>query len=128
MTIHVRQNTYAAWLDGDATAMEALRALCGDYEEVEQSYKDFAQIRDGLRDQISQVVDKLGGKVELRGFGTLMVTSPTVSEGYDKTAIRALIMDLVTDYPDIAARIAACATKSARAGGLRIEREKIAHA
>ena len=124
MTAQVRQNTYAAWLDGDVTAMEALRSLCDDYEEIEQSYKDYEGLRNQTRDQLSHVVEKLDGKVEVKGFGVLTLTAPTITEGYDKKLIRDLIMDLVADYPDIAGRLAACATKSARAGGLRIEREK----
>ena len=124
MTVQIRQNIYAAYLDGDATAMEALRSLCDDYEEIEQSYKDFEGLRNQTREQMSHVVDRIGGKVEVKGFGTLTITAPTITEGYDKAKIRDLIMDLVSDYPDIAARLAACATKSARSGGLRIEREK----
>lgn len=126
MTAQVRQNVYAAWLDGDATAMEALRSLCNDYEELDSAYKDYDTMRGTVRDQLSQIVEKLGGKAEVKGFGTLVVTSATITEGYDKKLIRDLIMDLVADYPDIAARLSACATKSMRAGGLRIEREKTA--
>jgi len=126
MTAQVRQNIYAAWLDGDVTAMEALRSLCSDYEEIEQSYKDYEGLRNQTRDQMSNVVEKIGGKVEVKGFGVLTVTQASITEGYDKKLIRDLIMDLVTDYPDIAARLAGCATKSMRAGGLRIEREKTA--
>lgn len=126
MTAQVRQNTYAAWLDGDATAMEALRSLCSDYEEIEASYKDYEALRNTVRDQLSQVVEKLDGKVVLKGFGTLTLSPPSITEGYDKAQIRAIILDLVADYPDIAARLAACSTKSMRAGGLRIEREKTA--
>ena len=124
MTAQVRQNIYAAWQDGDVTAMEAIRSLCSDYEEIEQSYKDFEGLRNQTRDQLSQVVERLDGRVDVKGFGVLTITPPSITEGYDKTKIRDLIMDLVADYPDIAARLAACSTKSARAGGLRIERDK----
>lgn len=126
MSTVVRQNVYAAWQDGDATDMEALRSLCHDYEELDSAYKDYESMRGTVRDQLSQIVEKLGGKVEIKGFGLLTVTSATVTEGYDKKLIRDLIMDLVADYPDIAARLSACSTKSMRAGGLRIEREKTA--
>jgi len=126
MTAQVRQNIYGAWLDGDVTAMEALRSLCSDYEEIEASYKDFESLRNVTRDQLSNVLEKLDGKAEVKGFGKLSLTAPTVTEGYDKAKIRELIMELIADYPDIAARLSACATKSMRAGGLRIEREKTA--
>ena len=124
MTAQVRQNVYAAWLDGDVTAMEALRSLCADYEELDSTYKDYEGLRNQTRDQLSQVVEKLDGKVEVKGFGVLTITNAVVTEGYDKAKIRDLIMDLVADHPAIAARLAACSTKTARAGGLRIEREK----
>jgi hypothetical protein len=126
MTAQVRQNTYGAWLDGDVTAMEALRSLCADYEEIESSYKDFESLRNTVRDQMSNVLEKLDGKAEIKGFGKLTLSAPSVTEGYDKAQIRAIILDLIADYPDIAGRLAACATKSMRAGGLLIEREKTA--
>ena|SRR5258706_3818896 len=126
MTAQVRQNINAAWLDGDVTAMEALRSLCSDYEEIEASYKDFESLRATVRDQLSNVLEKLDGKAEVKGFGKLTLSAPSITEGYDKAQIRAIILDLIADYPDIAGRLAACATKSMRAGGLRIEREKTA--
>ena len=49
MSVEVRQNIYAAWLDGDATSVEALRSLCADYEEIDTSYKDFERIRATVR-------------------------------------------------------------------------------
>lgn len=121
----LRQNTYAAWLDGDVTAMEALRSLCSDYEEVEQSYRDFEGIREQTRDQMSQVMVKLGDRVEVKGFGVLTMTAPSVTEGFDKKALSELVAALALEgNVEIAQRIAACRTKSARAGGLRIERER----
>ena len=124
MTILVRQNMYGAFLDGDVTAMEALRALCNDYEEIEQSYKDFEGIRTATRDQIANVLVKLDGKAEVAGFGTLTLAAPVVVKGYDKAKIQTLINELVETHPDIAARLVACETRTMRAGGLRIEREK----
>ncbi len=120
----VRQNIYAAYLDGDVSAMEALRSLCSDYEEVEQSYRDFDGVRNQLREQISTVLLKLDGKATVPGFGKLALTEPVITKGFDKVLIQALINELVEEYPDIAARIVACGTKSARTGGLRIERER----
>lgn len=124
MTTVVRQNIYVAWQDGDVTAMEALRSLCGDYEELDQTYRQFEQMREQTREQISNVLVKLDGKAEIKGFGKLTLMEPSIVKGFDKAKIQTLINELVADYPDIAARLAACETKTARAGGLRIEREK----
>lgn len=124
MTLLVPQNVYAAYLDGDATPYEALRSLCMDLGEVESELKPLEQQRDVLRERISGLVDKLGGKAEVAGFGKLQITSPSITTGFDKAQLTALIDELIADYPDIAQRLVACKTKSARAGGLRIEREK----
>ncbi len=125
MTVLVRQNIYTAWLDGDVTAIEALRSLCSDYEELDQSYKQFEEMREQLRQQLSEVVEKLGGRATIKGFGELTITAPSITNGYDKAALDDLIDILAEEHPGIAAQIAACRKKTARAGGLRIEREKV---
>jgi hypothetical protein len=125
MTAQVRQNTYAAYLDGDVTAMEALRSLCADYEELDSTYKDFEKMREQTRDQISHVLVKIGDKAEIKGFGVLTLMQPSIVEGFDKKALTELVAALALEgNVELAQRIAACRTKSARAGGLRIEREK----
>ena len=127
MTAQVRQNIYAAYLDGDVTAMEALRSLVDDYEELDQAYKQYEGMREQTRDQISNVLVKIGDKVEVKGFGVLTMMAPQVVEGFDKKQLTELIVQLTLEgNTDVAQRLAACRTKSARAGGLRIEREKTA--
>jgi hypothetical protein len=125
MTAQVRQNIYAAWLDGDVTAMEALRSLCADYEELDATYKDFEGLREQTREQISNVLARYGDKAEIKGFGVLTLTAPSTVISFDKQKMAALMNELVDEGEEpIADRIAACRTKSARSGGLRIEREK----
>lgn len=124
MNAPVIQNGYMAWVEGDATAMEALRSLCADYEELDKAYNDYKGMREQTRDQMSRVVEKLDGRAYVGGFGVLSLAPPSVTEGYDKKLIRELILDIITEYPEIASRLAACSTQSMRAGGLRIEREK----
>ncbi len=125
MTAQVRQNIYGAWLDGDVTAMEALRSLCSDYEELDATYKDFEGLREQAREQISNVMVKIGDRVEVKGFGLLSLMQPSIVEGFDKKALTNLVRDLVQEgSADMAQRIMACSTRTARVGGLRIEREK----
>lgn len=127
MTTLVRQNVYAAYLEGDATPTEALRSLCADYEELDGTYRDYERLRDQVREQISDCVEKLGGKAEIKGFGILAITAPVVVAGYDKAMLNALIEEMREwGLNDVADKIAACQTKTARVGGLRIEREKSA--
>jgi hypothetical protein len=125
MIAQVRQNVYAAYLDGDVTAMEALRSLCADYEELDTTYKDFEGLRDRVREQISNVLSRIGDKVEIKGFGVLALSAPSIAVSFDKQKLAALMNELVDEGESaIADRIVACRTKSARSGGLRIEREK----
>lgn len=121
------QSPYWAWQDGDMSPMEALRALCVELGEVESEIEPLETERGTLRSQISEVLTKIDGeKAEIKGFGVVRLTQASVTKGYDKAKIQALINELIADYPDIAARLVACETQSMRAGGLRIEREKAA--
>ena len=61
---------------------------------------------------------------DLAGFGRLEIMPPSVTKGYDKKRLDQLVLDLAADAPELAALIAQCRTESARAGGLRIIREK----
>lgn len=126
MTILVRQNTYGAYLDGDATAYEALHALCSDYEELDATYRDFARMREQTRAQISEVLARVDGeKAEIEGFGLLRLMPPSVVKSYDKEKMGALIGALRDQgLDDIADQIIACKVETMRAGSLRIEREK----
>jgi hypothetical protein len=121
----MRQNGYLAFLEGDMTAMEALNSLCADYEELDDCCKSYNGMRDQTRDQMSNVMVKIGDKVEVKGFGVVALSSGVVVDGFDKSKLKELIYELIDEgEPAIADRIRACATKTARAGGLRIEREK----
>lgn len=124
MTAQVRQNIYGAWLDGDVTAMEALNSLMDDYSELDQTYKDFDGLRDQTRNQISEVMQRIADRVTVKGY-VLTMMAPQIVEGFDKKALTELITELAFEGDtETAQRIAACRTKTARAGGLRIEREK----
>ena len=112
------------WQAGDASSDVALRALTRDLGEVESQIAPLEAERAALRDQISQVLERMGGRVDLAGFGRLEIMPPSVARGYDKKRLDQLVLDLAADAPELAALIAECRTESARAGGLRIIREK----
>lgn len=114
---------YEQWQDGEISDHQALRALCMGLGETESEIALHEAVRQTLRDQISHIVNKIG-TVEVAGFGKLEMTNPAIVKSYSKDKIEALIDDLLAEHPLIAARIAACRTESARAGSLRITREK----
>lgn len=124
MTV-IERNTYWAWQEGDLTPTEALRALCMDLGELESELEPLETERGTLRSQISEVLTQIDGeKAEIKGFGVVRLTQASITKGYDKAKVQALINELIEDYPDIAARLVACETQTMRSGGLRIEREK----
>lgn len=112
------------WQDGQISDAGALRALCRDLGEVESQIAPLEAERATLRDQISRVLDHAGGKAEIAGFGKLELSAPAIVRGYDKKRLDELLVALAGEAPEVAERIAACRTESARAGSLRITREK----
>jgi hypothetical protein len=115
---------YLQWSDGFMTSHQALRALCMELGELESELEPLTSQREALRARIGDIVGREDGPVEIRGFGVVRITAPSVTKGYDKAAIKALIDELAEDHPAIAEKLAGCETKSMRAGGLRIERER----
>lgn len=127
MTTTLRhENAYLAWQEGDATATEALRSLCADYEELDNTYRQFEAIREQTRNQISAVVATIDDeKAEIKGFGVVRLTQASASLRYDDNALDKLATDLAgMGLFDLADRILGCKKRVERAGSLRIEREK----
>lgn len=117
-------STFDDWQDGRLTDDQALRALASDLGEVESQLAPIEAEKAALRDQISRVVERIGGVAQIAGFGKLEITAASVVVSYDKRQIEDLLIDLTTTHPEIAARLAACRTRGSRAGSLRITREK----
>ncbi len=115
---------YTQWLEGHAGPHEVLRQLAMDLGEVESELAPLEAERQTLRSRMSEVVDRIGGKAEVPGFGKLEITSATKTASYDRKQLDQLTIALLDEYPHIARMIQACRTESARAGSLRIVREK----
>ncbi len=115
---------YDQWQEGDITADEALNQLCQQLVSLEDRLEPLEATRLAIRNQLSVVVEQLGGKAELAGFGTLHITQASLTANYDTRQLDALITRLSTDYPAIAQAIADCRRESSRTGGLRITRAK----
>ena len=112
------------WRDGQVSDVEALHAIAFDLGELESQLAPLELERQTLRDQLSQILGRLGGRASVAGFGKLELTAPAIARSYDKKRLDQLIIDLATDAPDLAQLIAACRTEAPRAGSLRITREK----
>jgi hypothetical protein len=115
---------YLQWAEGFLTPHQALRALCSELGEVESEIEPLTKQREALRGRIAEIVSRQDGPVEIKGFGVVRITAPGVTKGYDKEAVKALILEWADDFPEFAERLSACEKQTMRAGGLRIEREK----
>lgn len=102
-----------------------LYTLCSDLGEVESQLEGLTAEREQLRAQISEIVERLGGKANVRGFGDLHIASPVKIVTYDRKGLETLTEELAANgYEEIAEAISFYRKESARSGGLRIIRAK----
>lgn len=117
--------TFDEWRDGAISDEQAAHTLALDLAEIESELAPLTAQRESLRNELSHIVGKLGGKHAIPGFGELVNTAPSVTTSYDAKGIGDLIVALVAaGEHGWATRLAACQKQSARAGSLRITREK----
>lgn len=118
-------NFFAAWQSGALTHQQALNGLCAELSRVNADLAPLKAREQELRDQISRVVEQLGGRADVGGFGRLMITAPTIVHGYDREQLDGLIYELEETNPELAERLEACRTQRTISGSLRIVREKL---
>lgn len=102
-----------------------LKSLCNDLISVEAQISELETQRESLRARISELVEQMGGKIQLRGFGTLQISNPSVIVSYDRKGIEQLVQQLAEagNFALVDA-IQTSRKESMRSGGLRIMREK----
>ena len=101
--------------------MTELAALMRDLGEIDSEVKAIEFSRDEKRERIAQIVAELGGKVEVAGIGTAMVTPDSETHSYDTKALDILINIMVEDGElHTVKRILSCKKTTKRKGSLRI--------
>ena len=105
--------------------MTELAALMRDLGEIDSEVKAIEFSRDEKRERIAQIVAELGGKVEVMGIGTAMVTPDSESHSYDTKALDALIQTMIEDGElHTAKRIMTTKKTTKRKGSLRVTMAK----
>ncbi len=98
--------------------------LCQELGEVESQIAPLEQERRRLRAELSLLVEELGGKATVEGFGRLEVCNASFVVRYDRKAVEAVILKLIDlGQYHIADALRACKKESARPGVLRVLRE-----
>ena len=80
------------WRDGTISDVEALHALASDLGEIESQLAPLEAERQNLRDQLSQIVNRLGGRTSVPGFGKLEIMPASVTRSYDKKRLDQLVI------------------------------------
>lgn len=125
MAIYNNAYVYQAWQEGELPDLDALEMMTANLAAIEDSIEPLEETKKVLRAQISEVVERQGGAVELPGYGKFAIRNATVTKSYDSKALDALVMDLVKQgLGDVAQAVANCKKESARTGGLVITKEK----
>lgn len=119
--------TYQQWKENQIGSADALSRLVGQLDSIDDQLDPLEEHKKVLRAQISEIVEDLGGKVELPGYGALHNMSPSVTASYNREKLDGLVARLVATHPEIAQQISACRTESVRAGSLRITKAKSNH-
>jgi hypothetical protein len=105
--------------------MTELAALMRDIGEIDSEVKAIEFSRDEKRERIAQIVQELGGKVEVAGIGTAMVTPDSETHSYDTKALDILINIMVEDGElHTVKRILSCKKTTKRKGSLRVTMAK----
>jgi hypothetical protein len=108
--------------------MTELAALMRDLGEIDSEVKAIEYDRDAKRERIAQIVQELGGRVEVMGVGVAMMTPESETVSYDGKALDKLVDQLSANGEKekvlIAMRIMQCKKVSRRKGSLRITMAK----
>lgn len=118
------------WEEGNITDMQAIKALVNELGEVEDELKSYERQKEETRNLLTRIIQRTG-KVEIRGYGSIMMTQPSTTSRYDTKALDNLVLELMqTEWEDmaipmqIAAKIAECRRETTKGAFLRIERER----
>src|SRR3712207_1081957 len=94
---------------------QRLYALRQELGEVESQIAPLQQERDRLRSELSLLVEELGGKVTVAGFGRLKVSNASFVVSYDRKMIERVILKLIDmGQYYVADAIRSCKKESAR--------------
>ena len=119
-------DAFNEWFEGRLEANLAYHAICKDLGEVTSSLEPLEREKEGLRADLSFIMTKQNqDRVVIEGFGTLEITQPGVTHGFDAKKIQALINALLEEgQTEVAARLARCKKETPRSGSIRITPEK----
>lgn len=119
------ESIYKQWQNGEISDKEALDALVEALNRVQDKIVPLQETEKILRVYLSEVVERLGGRTEVEGFGLLQITSASLNARYDRKGLDELVGRLRYEgHADLADEIASYRQESSKAGGLVIRRPR----
>jgi hypothetical protein len=117
--------TFKQYQEGEITPQHALDKIARQLDSLQDQIEPLNATEKVLRQQASEIVDYLGGKADVAGFGTFTITAPSQTIQYDSKELDRLVVHLISSgYEELAKQITTCRKESSRAGSLRINRAK----
>jgi hypothetical protein len=117
--------TFKQYQEGEITPQYALDQIARQLDSLQDQIEPLNATEKVLRQQASEIVDYLGGKADVAGFGTFTITAPSQTIQYDSKELDRLVVHLISSgYEELAKQITSCRKESSRAGSLRINRAK----
>ncbi len=105
------------------TTDQKIYVLCQELGEVESQLGPLQAERERLRAELSVLVERIGGKTTVDGFGRMEVSKASVHVSYDRKLLENVILHLIDlGQYHIADAIRSCKKESMRPGVLRIMR------
>lgn len=109
------------WEEGELTNEEALEALTRELAILKDKLEPLQMAEKELRNDLSLVVERMGGQAEVEGFASLSISSAVRTYSYDRRGLDDLVKQLQTEgHRELADRILQYRQEGSRAGGLRI--------
>jgi hypothetical protein len=117
--------TFKQYQEGEITPQHALDKIARQLDSLQDQIEPLNATEKVLRQQASEIVDYLGGKADVAGFGTFTITAPSQTIQYDSKELDRLVVHLISSgYEELAKQITSCRKESSRAGSLRINRAR----
>jgi hypothetical protein len=115
------------WQDGELTDQHFLEASSRRLANLQDSLEPLQETEKVIKNQISLVVERLGGKANVPGFASFVITEPGQTVSYDSQKLDRLVAALISEGETaLAQNITACRKVGSRVGYLRITKARAA--
>jgi hypothetical protein len=116
---------YDLWQDGELRDQEFLDRAARRLASLQDNLEPLQATEKIIRSHISIVVDRMGGKANVPGFASFVITEAGLTVTYDSSRLDKLVAALISEGNiEMAQRLTACRKEGSRSGSLRITKAR----